>query len=134
MSSSKVLRFCYKRQELYQDLLREFLVPVYNYEYNESIDMRVTLPPPTFINITNTNQLVDNTRNFVQSLVDVEMADEEDEKLKATYSRELFKYYLGTHLNTTAHKDILDRAKMLTETNKGESHADNNDGGDNYGY
>lgn len=134
MSSSKVLRFCYKRQELYQDLLREFLVPVYNYEYNESIDMRVTLPPPTFINITNTNQLVDNTRNFVQSLVDVEMADEEDEKLKATYSRELFKYYLGTHLNTAAHKDILDRAKMLTETNKGESHADNNDGGDNYGY
>ena len=134
MSSSKVLRFCYKRQELYQDLLREFLVPVYNYEYNESIDMRVTLPPPTFINITNTNQLVDNTRNFVQSLVDVEMADEEDEKLKAIYSRELFKYYLGTHLNTTAHKDILDRAKMLTETNKGESHADSNDGGDNYGY
>lgn len=134
MSSSKVLRFCYKRQELYQDLLREFLVPVYNYEYNDSIDMRVTLPPPTFINITNTNQLVDNTRNFVQSLVDVEMADEEDEKLKATYSRELFKYYLGTHLNTAAHKDILDRAKMLTETNKGESHADNNDGGDNYGY
>lgn len=134
MSSSKVLRFCYKRQELYQDLLREFLVPVYNYEYNESIDMRVTLPPPTFINITNTNQLVDNTGNFVQSLVDVEMADEEDEKLKATYRRELFKYYLGTHLNTAAHKDILDRAKMLTETNKGESHADNNDGGDNYGY
>lgn len=134
MSSSKVLRFCYKRQELYQDLLREFLVPVYNYEYNESIDMRVTLPPPTFINITNTNQLVDNTRNFVQSLVDVEMADEKDEKLKATYSRELFKYYLGTHLNTAAHKDILDRAKMLTETNKGESHADNNDSGDNYGY
>lgn len=134
MSSSKVLRFCYKRQELYQDLLREFLVPVYNYEYNESIDMRVTLPPPTFINITNTNQLVDNTRNFVQSLVDVEMADEQDEKLKATYSRELFKYYLGTHLNTAAHKDILDRAKMLTEANKGESHADNNDGGDNYGY
>lgn len=134
MSSSKVLRFCYKRQELYQDLLREFLVPVYNYEYNESIDMRVTLPPPTFINITNTNQLVDNTRNFVQSLVDVEMADEEDEKLKATYSRELFKYYLGTHLNTAAHKDILDRAKMLTEANKGESHANNNDGGDNYGY
>lgn len=134
MSSSKVLRFCYKRQELYQDLLREFLVPVYNYEYNESIDMRVTLPPPTFINITNTNQLVDNTRNFVQSLVDVEMADEQDEKLKATYSRELFKYYLGTHLNTTVHKDILDRAKMLTEADKGESHADNNDGGDNYGY
>lgn len=134
MSSSKVLRFCYKRQELYQDLLREFLVPVYNYEYNESIDMRVTLPPPTFINITNANQLVDNTRNFVQSLVDVEMADEQDEKLKATYSRELFKYYLGTHLNTTVHKDILDRAKMLTEADKGESHADNNDGGDNYGY
>lgn len=135
MSSSKVLRFCYKRQELYQDLLREFIVPIYNYEYNESIDIKVTLPPPTFINITNTNQLVDNTRNFVQSIVDVEMADEEDAKLKSIYTRELFKYYLGTHLNTTAHKDILDRAKMLSEAEKKESHSDGReDSGDSYGY
>ena len=135
MSSSKVLRFCYKRQELYQDLLREFIVPIYNYEYNESIDMKVVLPPPTFINITNTNQLVDNTRNFVQSIVDVEMADSEDNKLKAIYSRELFKHYLGTHLNVSAHKDILDRAKMLAKKDEGESHSDgSNDGGDNYGY
>lgn len=135
MSSSKVLRFCYKRQELYQDLLREFIVPIYNYEYNESIDMKVVLPPPTFINITNTNQLVDNTRNFVQSIVDVEMADSEDNKLKAIYSRELFKHYLGTHLNVSAHKDILDRAKMLAKKDEGESHSDgNDDGGDNYGY
>lgn len=135
MSSSKVLRFCYKRQELYQDLLREFIVPIYNYEYNESIDMKVVLPPPTFINITNTNQLVDNTRSFVQSIVDVEMADSEDNKLKAIYSRELFKHYLGTHLNVSAHKDILDRAKMLAKKDEGESHSDgNDDGGDNYGY
>ena len=127
MSSSKVLRFCYKRQELYQDLLREFIAPIYNYEYNESIDINVTLPPPTFINITNTNQLIDNTRNFVQSIVDVELAGEEDELLKSTYTRELFKYYIGTHLNTSAHKNILDRARLLTKTEEDEAHAD--DGG-----
>ena len=124
MSSSKVLRFCYKRQELYQDLLTRFISPIYNYEYDESTIIDIVLPPPSFINITNTNQLVDNTKGFVQSLVEVEMADEQDEKLKSIYSRELFKHYIGTHLDISAHKNILDRAKILAKKESDESHSD----------
>ena len=124
MSSSKVLRFCYKRQELYQDLLTRFISPIYNYEYDESTIIDIVLPPPSFINITNTNQLVDNTKGFVQSLVEVEMADEQDEKLKSIYSRELFKHYIGTHLDISAHRNILDRAKILAKKESDESHSD----------
>lgn len=123
MSSSKVLRFCYKRQDLYQTLLTQFISPIYNYEYDESVVIKVTLPPPSFINVTNTNQLVDNTKAFVQSLVEVEMADEEDEKLKTIYSRELFKHYLGTHLDISKHNAILARARILTKANSDESHS-----------
>ena len=124
MSNSKVLRFCYKRQELFEDMLSELISPIYNYEYDESTYIKITLPPPSFINITNTNQLVDNTKNFVQSIVDMEMANEQDEKLKAIYTNELFKHYLGTHLDTSAHENILHKAKIMASKDTPESHSD----------
>ncbi len=124
MSSSKVLRFCYKRQELYQNILTRLISPIYNYEYDDSVIIKVTLPPPSFINVTNTNQLIDNTKAFVQSIVEVELADEEDEKIKTIYTRELFKHYLGTHLDVSMHANILERAKILAKEQSSESHAD----------
>lgn len=123
MSSSKVLRFCYKRQNIIEPRLSELITPIYNYEYNESVNLNVVLPPPSFINITNTNQLVDNTRNFVQSIIDVEMADIEDQKLKNVYFNELFKHYLGTHLDISAHKEILERSKLIARKEEDESHS-----------
>lgn len=134
MSSSKVLRFCYKRQELYEAMLTQLIAPIYMYEYDENVQINVTLPPPTFINITNTNQLVDNTKNFVDSIVDVELANEEDEKLKANYKYELFKHYIGTHIDIAKHKKILERCRIDTQSDADEAHSDGSGGGDSYGY
>ncbi len=133
MSSSKVLRFCYKRQELYQEKLKELISPIYNYEYDDSVSLNIVLPPPTFINVTNTNQLIDNTKNLVQSIVEIELAAEDDEKLKNIYSKELFNYYIGTHIDISRHKDILDRCKLLMTKDTDESHSDGG-GEDDYNY
>lgn len=124
MSSSKVLRFCYKRQELFQALLNQLITPIYNYEYDEAVTINVILPPPSFINITNTNQLVDNTKTFVQSIVDADLANEDDDKLKNIYFNKLFKHYLGTHLDVATHDAILDRARIEAKANSDESHSD----------
>ena len=131
MSSSKVLRWCYKRQEIFQNDLSRFITSLYNYEYGESIEIKVTLPPPSFINVTNTNQLVDNTRNFVQSIVEVELANEQDDRLKNKYTSALFNHYLGTHLDTSAHKSILERCKIELKKDNDESHS-NDAGGSDY--
>lgn len=131
MSSSKVLRWCYKRQELFQEDLSALITSIYNYEYNESVEIKVTLPPPSFINVTNTNQLVDNTRNFVQSIVEVELANEQDDRLKNKYTSALFNHYLGTHLDTSAHKSILERCKIELKKESDESHS-NDAGGSDY--
>lgn len=125
MSSSKVLRWCYKRQEIFQDDLSALITSIYNYEYNETVEIKVTLPPPSFINVTNTNQLVDNTRNFVQSIVEVELANEEDDRLKNKYISALFNHYLGTHLDTSAHNSILERCKIELKKENDESHSNN---------
>lgn len=124
MSSSKFLRFCYKRQELFQNKLSMLISPIYNYEYDDSVIIDITLPPPSFINITNTNQLVDNTKGFVQSISEIELADVEDEKLRQVYTRELFKHYVGSHLDISTHKNIMDRAVILAKQSTDESHSD----------
>ena len=130
MSSSKVLRFCYKRQELFQDLLCELITPIYNYEYNENVKIKVTLPPPSFINVTNTNQLVNNTKEFVNSIVETDMAGNDDEALKNEYTNELTKYYLGTHLDIAKHQEIFDKSKLKVASERNESHSD--DSGSEY--
>lgn len=136
MSSSKVLRLCYKRQELYEELLSMLITPIYNYQYNENINITVELPPPTFINVTNTNQLVDNTKNLVQSFTDIDLAGVNDEALKQKYSGELFKHYIGSHMDISRHQEILERCKVELAKDRPESHSDNagseNDGNDYY--
>ena len=127
MSSSKVLRFCYKRQELFEDDLAELIGPLYNYEYRDTASIEVKLPPPSFINVTNTNQLVDNTKTFVNSIVEVELANEDNEALKNEYTMELIKHYLGSHLDIKSHEDILNRCRLKVAAKADESHTD--DGG-----
>lgn len=133
MSSSKVLRFCYKRQELFQDSLTELINPIYNYEYNDHASIKVTLPPPGFINITNTNQLIDNTKGFVQSIVDIDIPGDDKPKLKSIYFKDLFTKYIGTHLDVSSHEQILARAKIKAKQESDESHSEENNQ-DDYGY
>ena len=139
MSSSKALRFCYKRQELFQEIITNLINPIYNYEYGENIRIKITLPPPSFINITNTNQLVDNTKTFVQSLVDIEIPENNDDpdnaKLRSDYFTALFYKYIGTHIDVSSHKEILDRCKVALKKDYPESHADTSgeNGEEDYG-
>lgn len=125
MSSSKVLRLCYKRQELYEELLSTLITPIYNYQYDENVSIDVELPPPTFINVTNTNQLIDNTKNLVNSFAEVDLAGNNDEALRQRYTRELFKHYIGSHMDISRHKEILDRCKVELSKDNPESHSDN---------
>ena len=81
--------------------------------------------------MTNTTQLIDNTKNLVQNIVENDLADVEDERLKQIYTRELFNHYIGTHIDTSAHAAILARAKILAQASKPESHSDSS-GGDDY--
>ena len=126
------VNFChiYLQGEFRHKIFR--LTPIYNYQYGTNIEIKVTLPPPSFINVTNTNQLIDNTRNFVQSIVEVELANEEDDKLKNEYTLELFKHYIGTHIDIGAHKDILERCRVSIKNKTNENHSENVNTGEDF--
>lgn len=119
MSSSKFLRTVYKRQERFQNIMAPIVSAIYNYEYGENVALEVTFPPPVFLDMANTNQLITNTKDFVDSIIEVEMANEQDDALKSQYRHNLFMHYIGTHIDISAHKNILDQSRVqIKETAK----------------
>jgi hypothetical protein len=48
-----------------------------------------------------------NTNDFAQQLSDIYLATEEDEKVKATFVKQLKLHYLGSYINTADLENIL---------------------------
>lgn len=137
MSSSKFLRTTYKRQEAVEGILSPIISTIYNYEYDESYDLKVVLPPPVFLDMANTTQLINNTVEAVRAMVDIEMASEEDDVLKNMYINNLFMHYIGTHIDISAHQAILEQTRIEKKRLEDESQVqaenppdDDNGGGD----
>ena len=112
MSNSKLMRATYKRQDAYEAILSPILTKIYNYEYEENEDIKVTLPAPAFLNATNGQQLVEGTMNYLDSIVNSELADEEDD-IKAEFKRLGLRYYIPSHLNLS----VIDRLKVEAKIN-----------------
>lgn len=118
MSNSKFLRKIFKRQSEFQAFLSRLVSKIYSFEFGEVVELEVQLPPPMFLTMANTNQLVTNTKEYVQSITEFELADEEDENLKARYQDLLFRYYIGTQIDLSKHEAVLRKAKSLVAVDK----------------
>ena len=112
MSNSKFLRFVYGRQSDFQRIMGNLYTKIYDIEYSTTDAIVVTLPPPLFINVTNTNQLVMNTSDYCENITNIVMADEQDEMVKAKFAKELKMYYLGTYFNRDVIENIERKARQ----------------------
>lgn len=110
MSNSKFLRFAYARQSDFQSQLALFFTKLYNIEFNSNTRIKVILPPPLFINVTNTNQLIANTNEYCENIANIIMAGE-DEELKAKFAKHLKIYHLGSYMNM----EVINKAKRAAE-------------------
>lgn len=106
MTNSKFLRKVYKRQAKAEVFFSQMLTRIYNCEFEENENIDVSLPAPAFLNMTNINQLMNNTNEYVQSIVNSELADEPDE-VKIKFTKKMMRYQLSTHMNT----DLVDKYK-----------------------
>lgn len=111
MTNSKFLRKIYNRQSQYAKFLSIILTKIYNYEYGTNDKLTVKLPPPMFLNITNTNQIIQNTLDFANNVVTVTAGDESREDVKLKYTIKVQKYYLGSYLDM----DVLDKLRKEAE-------------------
>ena len=112
MSNSKFLRFVYTRQGAFQNSITPLFTKIYDIEYGSNDQISVTLPPPLFINITNTNQLIANTTDYCNNITEIVMADEQDDTVKTKFAKELKIYHLGSYLNMDVIRQLMNKARQ----------------------
>lgn len=120
MSSSKFLRKVYNRQSKYQNNLTRIFNKLYNNEYDDNLVLKVKLPPPMFLNITNTNQMITNVTDYSQSVAEI-MVDDEDENVKKYVVREINKSNLGSYLDIENLESIVAKAKHAARRDSNEN-------------
>ena len=122
MSSSKFLRKVYNRQSKFQSNLTRIFNKIYNNEFDDNIQLSVVLPPPMFLNITNTNQMMTNVNEYSQSVAQLILDPDEEEPIKNEVIREINKFNLGSYLNIPELEDIAHKAKqhIAADTNNEE--------------
>lgn len=137
MSSSKFLRKVYKRQAICEDLFSDICTKIYNAEFDEQSELKLSLPAPMFLNITNTNQIITNTKEHVSSIVEIDCGTEESDEVKALYTKKLLYYHLGSYINVDMNRKLLEQARhevaLNREENNPSSGGDDVEGADNYG-
>lgn len=117
MSSGKFLRKCFKRQGLTKRFLSTIMTILYNTEYNENDTLEVNLPPPAFLNIVNTNQMLQNSNDLANYVVTDE-ASTENEQFKAEFNRLLKRYYLSTYIDYNVVDELKRQTKIELEKQK----------------
>lgn len=110
MSSSKFLRKVYNRQSKFQGNLTRIFNKIYNNEFDDNITLSVVLPPPMFLNITNTNQMMTNVNEYSQSVAQLLLDPDVEEPVKNEVIREINKFNLGSYLNIPELEDIAHKA------------------------
>lgn len=112
MANSKFLRFVYNRQGLFQKAIAPLYTKIYDVEYSTNDRLSVVLPPPIFMNSTLGSQLMTNTSDYCENIVNIVMADEADDVIKAKFAKELKLYHLSGYLNMDVIKQIENKAKQ----------------------
>jgi hypothetical protein len=101
--------------------------PVYNYEFNDNLpEIKIVLPPPTYLITNNNSQLIDNINQLADKIVDVELVDESDE-VKSEFKKLYLRENLGTYINFNLVEKLRVLAKVNVETNKTPSTEEAND-------
>ncbi len=111
MSNSKLMRKVYKRQDIFQMYCSEILSKIYNYEFFDNENIEVELPAPSFLNMTNGEQLLNGTVQFIEAMINSEMPDANDD-VKSEYRKLAMRYYLSSQINIGLSDKWKKRAEM----------------------
>lgn len=118
MSNTRFLKSIYNRQRVVQKFISRIYTKVYNYEFNENNSfITVILPPPTYLTMTNTQQLIDNIIQSADKIIELELSKETDE-VKAEFKRIYVRSHLSTYLDYNSIERILSTAKVNVEADK----------------
>lgn len=111
MVNSKFIRVVFKRQSKLNNMFSEIMTKIYNYEFDKEDDLEVKLPPPTYLNLMQTTNMLDNNENYVSKVTEMVMPDESDE-LKILFKKNLSKSMMATFIDYELVTRIKEESEM----------------------
>ena len=133
MDNTKFLRFVYKRQSNFEPQASRLATKIYDIEYGVNDRITLKLPPPLFIDVNNTNQLVQQASDLSRNLTDLFAITTDDEKTKQYILRNIVKRRLGSYIDIDMINECIDAAKQeraLEMVKNGEIDDENAGGGE----
>ncbi len=131
MANVRFMKMIFSRQAICQRWISKSYTKLYNYEYLENFAyIEVILPPPTYLTITNTQQMLDTVTQLADKFADSELPDEDD-PTKAEFKKLFLRNYLGTYMDFALLEKLKKTAKANVSTNT-KPKTDDGEEADNY--
>ena len=127
-SSLKLLRKTYRRQARLQKFISDIYTDIYMAEYEEFQHIECELPPPVFLSMVNTNQLLENTKQYVETIAEMEYeGDQSDtvEQEKAIFKKKMINSILASYIKPSEIERCKEAAKFEISKTKEPSNNDN---------
>lgn len=118
MTNGRLLRTVVARQAECSDYYSRIFTKLYNCEFDDNVDIEATLPPPTFLMITQGTQMIQNTVQYIDVSADVEMAGRDDAD-RNSYRQKMLHRYLPGYIDLDmikAIKDEIDIEKSIQKS------------------
>lgn len=111
MSNSRFLKKIYNRQTIANRFLSSIMTKLYRGEFNNpTAVIKVNLPTPMFLNLTNTNQIIQNANDVAQAAMEA-FSDDLDDTAKQIF----FNNLKGKMLESYIDMEMIMRVKEATK-------------------
>lgn len=113
MSNGKMARHILKRQSVFQVFISTIITKIYNYHFDANDILEATLPPPSHLTITNTLDMIRNSRDLTESIMEVQVHDKDrDQAWIPILRKKIMKYYMGSYINWKIIDDLESMSKI----------------------
>ena len=114
-SSIKISRLVFARQAVVEEFMNKVCTKIYNCEYEDNITVETALPPPMILNITNTSQMINSTKDYVTQIAEYEYDGETSETVdqeKAAFTRKMMRSMLSSYVRVSSVDRFKEEAKL----------------------
>ena len=128
MSNSRFLKKIYNRQTIANRFLSSIMTKLYRGEFNNpTAVIKVNLPTPMFLNLTNTNQIIQNANDVAQAAMEA-FSDGLDDNAKQIF----FNNLKGKMLESYIDMEMIMRVKEATKIEYAANQQDDQGGDSSY--
>ena len=130
MSNTRFLRKVIKRQSICEEtrMYSGLITRIYNLEYERNDVLKLVLPTPLFLDVSNTSQIIQNVNDLCNNIAEAFLADEEDETIKNKFIKKVKMDYLSTYINIDKMNEYLTNAKIEAVRDRNGSTDQQSDG------